>query len=168
MKNKLTGIVLSVLIILAAGWGIRWYVHKTVTPKMQFETTEFILTGSNTKTTINDLKGNVVIVSFFQTWCGPCAGEIPVLNELVTNLNSSKIKILYISDEDINLINAYQKQFGTANIMFANSSKSLAGLGVYVYPTSYLLNKKGEVINSKIEGYDWRLEEETIKKLLAE
>jgi cytochrome c biogenesis protein CcmG, thiol:disulfide interchange protein DsbE len=168
MKNKLTGIILSVLIILAAGWCIRWYVHKTVTPKMQFEATEFILTGSNTKTTINELKGNVVIVSFFQTWCGPCAGEIPVLNELVTNLNSSKIKILYISDEDINLINAYQKQFNAAEMLFAHSPKSLATLGIYVYPTTYLLNKKGEVINSKLEGYDWRLAEETIKKLLAE
>ncbi len=168
MKNRLYPIIFSALVLIAAIWVVTWYIRKTVTPKMQFETTGFMLTGSNTKTTITDLKGNVVIVSFFQTWCGTCAGEIQVLNELVTELNSGKLKILYISDEDINLINTYQKQFNAAHILFAHSPKSLAGSGIYVYPTTYLLNKKGSVINSKLEGYDWSLEKETIKKLLAE
>ncbi len=168
MKNRLYPIILSALVLITAIWGVTWYIRKTVTPKIQFETTGFMLSDSKTKTTITDLKGNVVIVSFFQTWCGTCAGEIPALQELVTELNSGKFKILYISDEDINLINSYKKQFNAANILFAHSPKSLAGLGIYVYPTTYLLNKKGSVINSKLEGYNWGLEKETIKKLLAE
>jgi hypothetical protein len=52
--------------------------------------------------------------------------------------------------------------------MFAHSNESLASLGIYVYPTTYLLNKKGEVIRSKLEGYNWALEKGTIEKLLAE
>ena len=43
-----------------------------------------------------------------------------------------------------------------------------ASLGVHVYPTTYLLNKKGEVVLSKLEGYDWSQEKETIKKLLSD
>jgi thiol-disulfide isomerase/thioredoxin len=168
MKKTLYRIVVFVLILIITIWAIKWIVRKNVTPEIPFETTEFTLTGSNTKTTIHDLKGNVVIVSFFQTWCGPCAGEIPVFNELATNFNSPELKILYISDEDTSLINAYQKRFNAANIFFAHSPKSLASLGIYVYPTTYLLNKRGMVINSKLEGYDWRLETETIKRLLDE
>jgi len=168
MKNKLSGIVFSVLIIVAIGWGIRWYMRKTITPKMKFQTSELLLTRSNTKTTINDLKGNVVVVSFFQTWCGPCIGEMYDFNELLATVNSSNLKILCISDEDIDRINVLQSQFTSNKILFAYSAESLASLGIHVYPTTYLLNKKGEVIQSKLEGYNWMLEKETIKKLLAE
>ncbi len=68
MKSKLSSIIFYAFIILAAGWGIMWYMRKTIVPKMEFQTTDLSLMDSNTKTTINNLKGNVVIVSFFQTW----------------------------------------------------------------------------------------------------
>jgi thiol-disulfide isomerase/thioredoxin len=168
MKKILYRIVVFAFVLIIIIWAIKWIVRKNVTPEISFETTDFLLAGSNTKTVIHNLKGNVVIVSFFQTWCGPCAGEIPLFNSLAVNLNSPELKILYISDEDTSLINTYQKRFDAANILFAHSPKSLSSLGIYVYPTTYLLNKKGMVINSKLEGYDWRLETETIKRLLAE
>ena len=168
MKNKLTGIILIVLIALAAGWGIMWYMRKTIVPKMQFQTSALLLTGTNTKTTINNLKGNVVIVSFFKTWCGPCIQEMYIFDELVSTVNSGNFKILCISDEDTNRINRLQSRFNPGNIGFAYTAESLSSLGIHVYPTTYLLNKKGEVILSKLEGYNWALEKEKIDKLLAE
>ena len=145
-----------------------WYIRKTVPPKMEFQTSEFLLNGSNKKITINDLKGNVVIVSFFQTWCGPCIQEMYIFDELVTKINSPHLKILCISDEDEDRINMLQSRFVPGNILFAYSTKSLGNLGIHVYPTTYLLNKKGEVIQSKLEGYNWGLEKEAIEKLLSE
>ena len=168
MKSKLSSIIFYAFIILAAGWGIRWYMRKTITPKMEFQTSELLLMGSNTKTTINDLKGNVVIVSFFQTWCGPCIQEMYVFEELLATVNSPDLKILCISDEDKERINKLQSRFTRDKLMFAYSEKSLSSLGIHVYPTTYLLNKKGEVIQSKLEGHDWALEKEIIKKLIAE
>jgi len=168
MKNKLTGIILTVLIALAAGWGFMWYIRKTVAPKMRSQNNELLFIGSNKKVSINDLKGNVIIVSFFQTWCGPCAQEIDELNALSVALRADHFKILCISDEDKDLINGYEKRLSTLNVFFAHSKESLASLGIHVYPTTYLLNKKGEVIKSKLEGYDWALEKGTIEKLLRE
>ena len=167
MKNKLSSIIFYAVIILAAGYSIRWYMRKTVAPKMEFQTSELLLTAGNTKTTINDLKGNVVIVSFFQTWCGPCIQEMYVFDELLASVNSSNFKILCVSDEDKDRINMLQNRFTPDKLMFAHSTKSLASLGIHVYPTTYLLNKNGEVIQSKLEGYNWAQEKETIKKLLA-
>jgi len=168
MRNKLTVIILSVLIILAAGWGIMWYMRKTIVPEMKFQTNELLLAGNNTKTTINDLKGNVVIVSFFQTWCGPCIQEMYIFDELLASVNSPGLKILCISDEDPGRINLLQTRFSPGKMLFAHSAESLASMGIHVYPVTYLLNKKGEVIRSKLEGYDWTLERKTIEKLLGE
>lgn len=168
MKNKLSSFIFFVIIILAAGWGMMWYMRKTVAPEMEFQNSELFLNGSNTKTSINDLKGNVVIVSFFQTWCGPCIQEMYVFDELLSTINSPGLKILCISDEDTDRISMLQSRFTPGKIMFTHSRKSLASLGIHVYPTTYLLNKKGEVIQSKLEGYNWALEKETIKNLLAE
>ena len=168
MKNRLSTIFFFVIVILAAGWGIRLYMRKTIAPKMEFQTSELLLTGSNTKTTINDLKGNVVIVSFFQTWCVHCIQEMYVFDEMIASINSPNLKVLCISDEDDELINMLKSRFSSGNILFAHSTKSLASLGIHVYPTTYLLNKKGEVIQSKLEGYNWGLEKEVIEKLLSE
>lgn len=168
MKNKISRIISIIIILVAAGWGIRWYMRKTIVPKMKFQASELLLTGNNTKTTINNLKGNVVIISFFQTWCGPCISEMYDFEELQASVNSPNLKILCISDEDTGRINLLQSRFVPGKIMFAYSAESLASLGIHVYPTTYLLNKKGEVIQSKLEGYNWLQEKETIKKLLAE
>lgn len=168
MKNKLSNIIFYIIVILAIAWGIRWYMRKTVVPEMKFQASALNITGSQTKTTINSLKGNVVIVSFFQTWCGPCIQEMYVFDELLASVNSPALKILCISDEDTNRINKLQSRFVPDKILFAYSAESLSSLGIHVYPTTYLLNKKGEVIISKLEGYNWAQEKETIEKLLAE
>jgi hypothetical protein len=41
-------------------------------------------------------------------------------------------------------------------------------LGIRSFPSTFLLNKKGEVIMTKLEGYEWLQEAEAIQKLLAE
>lgn len=168
MRKKLPGIFLTVMVALVAAWGFRWYLRKTIAPEMKFQTSELQLTVSKTKTSINDLKGNVIIVSFFQTWCGSCIQEMYTFDELITTVNSPNFKILCISDEDTDRILTLQERFSTGKIRFANSGASLSSLGIFVYPTTYLLNKKGEVIQSRLEGYDWALEKPLIEKLLAE
>lgn len=168
MNKKLTGIILTSIIILAAAWGIMWYIRKTIVPKMEFQTNELLLTGNNTKTSINALQGDVVIVSFFQTWCGPCIQEMHIFDEMLATVNSPGFKILSISDEDTGRINMFRSRYTAGSILFAHSAESLASLGIHVYPTTYLLNKKGEVILSKLEGYNWAIEKERIEKLLSE
>jgi thiol-disulfide isomerase/thioredoxin len=168
MKKRFIGIILTALILLAAGWGATWYMRKTAVPEMKFQTNELLLTGSNTKTSINNLKGNVVIVSFFQTWCGACIQEMYTFDQLITTINSPGFKVLCISDEDTNRINMLQSRFAPGKVLFAHSAKSLASLSIHVYPTTYLLDKNGAVIQSKLEGYNWALERGAIEKLLAQ
>jgi thiol-disulfide isomerase/thioredoxin len=158
------------IIILVIGLfyvGIKLY-RKNVPPKMKFQSTELTLLSNNTKTTINNLSGQVVIVSFFQSWCVDCVKETPVLNELASTINNEKFKVLYISDEEVSKIEGFKNRFPSDKIMFTQSATPLSALGVTIFPTTYLLNKKGETVLAKLEGYDWLQEKAEIEKLLAE
>ena len=135
---------------------------------MTFNSAPLITVDGNLETAIDDYRGNVVIVSFFQTWCGDCAQETPILNQLADNLAPEKFKVIYITDERNGKLKIFRSRLPSDKILFTYSAKSLSGLGIQVYPTTYLLDKKGRVVTTKLEGYDWLLKENEIRKLLAE
>ena len=135
---------------------------------MSFNSTPLTTVDGNTQTTIDDYKGSVVIVSFFQTWCSDCAQETPVLNQLARNFNSEKFKVIYITDKRNDKLASFRSRLPSEKILFTYSAKSLASQGIQVYPTTYLLDKSGQVVTTKLEGYDWLLKESEIRKLLTE
>ena len=166
MKSYVNKIVTAVLILILIALAVRWYMHKTYPPKMEFNAAQLTTIDENVKITINDFRGKVVIVSCFQTWCADCAEETPVLNQLAANINSQKFKIIYITDEGSNKLNSFRTRLPSDKILFTYSAKSLASLGIHVYPTTFLLDKTGGVIKTKLEGYDWLLEQNLIQKLI--
>ncbi len=168
MKRFKNYIIGGIVIIILAVWGIRSYIQKTSPPKMNFSNTELITVDGNLRTSINQYNGNVLIVSCFQTWCGACAAETPVLNQLSVDLQSDKFKIIYITDESNDKLKSFRSRLASDEILFTYSPKPLSELGIHVYPTTFLLNKKGEVINTRLEGYDWLQEKTLIRKLINE
>jgi len=168
MKRFKNYIIGGIVIIIMAVWGIRLYIQKTFPPKMLFSNTELITVDGNLKTSISQYIGSVLIVSCFQTWCGACAAETPVLNQLSVDLQSDRFKIIYITDESNDKLKLFRSRLASGEILFTYSPKPLSDLGIHVYPTTFLLNKKGEVINTKLEGYNWLQEKTLIRKLIDE
>ena len=61
----------------------------------------FTLTDLNGKTwTLKDLKGKVVLVNFWATWCPPCQKEMPDLEALYTRFKEQGFVVLAISEDD--------------------------------------------------------------------
>jgi peroxiredoxin len=67
----------------------------------QRESANFSLTDLNGKTwTLKDLRGRIVLVNFWATWCPPCRKEMPDLQALYQEFQDRGLVILAISDED--------------------------------------------------------------------
>ncbi len=162
--NILVVVITTPLII----YGVSKFLSHKIPPKMSFNAAELVAIDDNKKITINDYLGNVVVVSCFQTWCGDCAKETPIINQLATNINNPNFKVIYITDEGNEKLATFRSRLASDKILFTYSGKSLKSLGIYVYPTTFLINKKGEVVKTKLEGYDWLQEADLIEKLIVE
>lgn len=118
----------------------------------------------NNKIDIAQLNGKVVIESYFQTWCGDCRKEQPELLKLQKHFGD-KLKVILITDESFDKINQ-MKGVLQLDLIFYRSEKPLKEIGIRRFPTTYLLNKKGEKVEAKVEGIDWYTDE-MIKKIEA-
>lgn len=168
MKKYTSYITPALILLVLAAWISRSHIRNLFPPKMKFAGTPLRTIDDNRLLSVNDLKGNVLIVSCFQTWCVDCARETPVLNELAAAIQSPAFKVVYITDESPEKIAAFRKRFASENILFTQASTQLSDLGISVYPSTFLLDKKGTVVKTKLEGYDWMKEEAAIRELITD
>jgi thiol-disulfide isomerase/thioredoxin len=168
MKQYQQTIFIALVVLVMIAWMGRSYIRGWFPSSMKFKEMALTTIDSNQLISIADFKGKVVIVSCYQTWCIDCARETPVLNQLATQINSNQFKVIYVSNEDAEKVNKFRQRFESGNILFTQSPKSMSDLGIRSFPTTYLLNKKGEMIKTTFEGYQWLKEEVTIEKLIAQ
>jgi peroxiredoxin len=114
---------------------------------------DFTLKAINDSTyTLSELKGNVVLINFWATWCGPCRMEIPEFNELYEEYHNRGFELLGISISDTkkqlkNYINSYKVKYP----LLYGSTKDLSKItrdygGVYAVPSSFLVGKNGDML----------------------
>jgi len=168
MKQHQQKIMTALLLILLVGWIGRHRIRNFFPPKIKFASSVLTNIEKGEQLRINDYKGKVVIVSLYQTWCADCARETPVLNQLVANINNNNFVVIYISDEPAEKVNNFRQRFTSDRILFSQSASGLKEFGIGAFPTTFLLDKNGKAIITKVEGYDWLQEEATIKKLMAD
>ncbi|MEM8484070.1 MAG: TlpA disulfide reductase family protein [Bacteroidota bacterium] len=59
----------------------------------------FTLLGSEESKSLDDYKGEVVLLNFWATWCPPCLDEMPDLNRLYADYREQGLRVITISDE---------------------------------------------------------------------
>ena len=101
---------------------------------------------------MKNLKGNVVLINFWATWCGPCRMEIPDFNELYLEYKDDGFIILGISTSDtkeilLNFLKSYKVEYPVlyGNPIEINKISNDYG-GIMALPTSVLVDRDGQII----------------------
>jgi len=116
-------------------------------PDYEFDT----LSGERIK--ISDYNGNVVMINFWATWCGPCRKEIPELVKLKEKYGEKGLEIIGIAldEEGFQAVEPFLKQFDI-NYTIVTDDYSYGNElgGIYMVPTTYLVDKEGKIAFRKI------------------
>ena len=74
----------------------------------EIEKADFTLKDLHNKpVTLSSLRGKIVLVNFWATWCAPCRIEMPTLDFLSTRFESQGLVVLSITDEDLFKVGSY-------------------------------------------------------------
>ncbi len=123
---------------------------------------KLILKDLDNKTVdLSQLKGKVVLVNFWASWCPPCVHEMPSMQRLQNRFFAKGFTILGVNmAEDEKTVRHFLKtkvniQFP---VLFDSDGAALKSWGVFAFPTSYVIDKKGKIRYAIFGGVDWEKE----------
>ncbi|HJW16681.1 MAG TPA: TlpA disulfide reductase family protein [Flavisolibacter sp.] len=95
-----------------------------------------------------DLKGKVVFINFWATWCPPCRAEMPALNDLYNQFHKDdRLVFLFLNeDDDPAKASAYLQSNGFAMPLLSISGGVPSEIYSGSLPTTVVLNKEGQIV----------------------
>jgi peroxiredoxin len=125
------------------------------------------VSGSTVNST--NFTGKTLLITFFATWCPPCMQEVPALIELHQQFSKANFSVVGLSvDEGGSSVVAKLVEKRSINypVLMADAATARNFGGVVGIPTSFLVNKEGNVVK-KYPGYvPHEVLEQDIKKIM--
>jgi peroxiredoxin len=120
---------------------------------------DFRLTALDGRTvSLSALRGKVVMVHFWATWCPPCVEEMPTLERLYRAMFGQEFELLAVSVDEggAPAVGAFLKKNRLTLPVLLNPDRSVAALyGTLKFPETYLVDREGFVRKKIIGAADW-------------
>jgi thiol-disulfide isomerase/thioredoxin len=107
---------------------------------------------------LGDFDGEVILLNFWATWCPPCRAEMPSIQKLYDDYGS-KIAMILISSEEKEVIESYLREQSYDLPVYIQRTALTPSFPVRSIPTTFLINKKGEILLEKKGAANWNSEE---------
>jgi peroxiredoxin len=126
--------------------------------------------GGGAPVSLADLRGHVVLVNFWATWCKPCEQEMPAMEHLYQALRPEGFALLAVSvDTDTDAVRRYRDRLGLSFPILLDSDQRVAhDYMTFRFPESLLIGPDGVVVERYVGSKEWDSEAyvERIRRLL--
>ena len=147
-RRQLTFLVFVLLASLAA--------CRSYAPGVGSPAPDFSVNGSDGAISLHDLKGKVVILHFWATWCPPCLQEMPSLMALQHRMQD-RVTVLAVSlDVDPDAYQTFLKNHQIDLLTARDGDQKSSRLyGTYQFPETYIIDREGKIRRKLIGAMDW-------------
>lgn len=120
---------------------------------------------------LEKLRGRIVLLNFWATWCKPCEDEMPAMQRLHTALAGSEFELVAVStDASRDDVAVFRERLGLTFPIALDPGKRVSeAYQSYRYPESYLIDRDGKILSRYIGPRDWdsELYVERIRRVIA-
>ncbi len=154
MPNRLLRLTLSAVVLAAAcgtsGGGSETVAAEAAAAGETIWLPDFSLKDANGKEfTKADVEGRVVLLNFWATWCGPCKIEMPWFIDFQRKYKDRGFMVLAVSldEEGWEVVRPFTTELKpNFPVLLGNDAMAEEFGGVVALPTSFIVNKKGEIV----------------------
>ncbi len=124
---------------------------------------DILLDMEGNKVRLSDFKGKIVFLNFWATWCPPCVYEMPDMEKLHQTLGNKDFIVVAINlrESSKKVAKFLQKHNLSFKVLLDQKSKLGRTFGIRTIPTTFVLDKNGNLIGKASGVRDWDGKEST-------
>ncbi|RUL48653.1 redoxin domain-containing protein [Lysinibacillus antri] len=132
---------------------------------------EFTLSDMNgDPINLSDLRGKIVILNFWATWCPPCRAEMPHMQSFYEKNKDNGVEIIAVNltalDEGKQAVEKFVNEYGLTFPVVLDENGSVGKLyEILTIPTSYIIDAEGRIFQKFVGSMDEQIMEDMIKSI---
>lgn len=118
---------------------------------------DFSVQDSDRKVSLEQFKGQVLVLNFWATWCPPCVEELPSLMSLQDRMRERGVVVLGVSiDVDGEAYHRFLKLHSINFLTVRDPDQKVAGMyGTSGWPETYIIDRQGVMRRKFVGPVDW-------------
>jgi peroxiredoxin len=126
-------------------------------PRIGSAAPDFSVQDADRKVTLSELRGKVVVLNFWATWCAPCVQEMPSLVQLQQKTKNKGVTVLAVSvDADDSAYHKFLQDHKVDLLTVRDVDQKSNNLyGTFKFPETYVIDRNGIVRRKFIGAVDW-------------
>ncbi len=156
---------LASLVLLLLTIGLTGCYHGSKPSSIGTPAPDFTIQDADRSVSLSQLKGKIVVLNFWATWCPPCVEEMPSLVQMQKHMQGKGITVLAVSvDDDADDYHKFLKEHDIDLLTVRdpgqkNDTGVIAAVasryGTFKFPETYIIDRDGTIRRKFIGPVDW-------------
>jgi peroxiredoxin len=150
MMRRLSGLLLA-LVLLVAGCD-----RGTKPALVGSPAPEFTVQDADRTVSLRELRGKIVVLNFWATWCPPCVDEMPSLTALQSRMKDQVVVLAISLDESEGNYRSFLNDNQIDLLTVRDAQRRSSELyGTFKYPETYIIDRNGILRRKFVGALDW-------------